>query len=94
MHQEFYENLKSSPGQKLPERAVYPVFIDEPINESIKECEEKSSVLNNYIESQRMSLTKEIVIPSLRDFKTERKLFDTPKIKYCQKDLKKDKHEA
>ena len=89
MHQEFYEDLKNTPIQRSPQRAVYPIVIDEPINQSIKECEDKSSVLNTYIESQRMSLTKEIVVPSLREFKTERRLFDTPKIKNCQKDLRK-----
>jgi len=71
------------------------VILDESIPDSINKCEGKKFVLDDYIRSQNMSMTKEVVAPSLREIKTDKKLFDTNKIKYCLDDLKKikTKHE-
>jgi len=40
-------------------------------------------------------MTKEVVIPSLREFRTDAKLFGTSIIKHCKRDIKKigEKHE-
>ena len=61
----------------------------------IKTCRNRQVVLNNYIGSQNIKLTKEVVVPSLRQFQTDSTLFATTKIKHWLKDIKKigDKHE-
>ena len=59
-----------------------PNMVSESINESLKMCKTKRVALNNYIDIHKITMAREIVVPSLRNIKTDKKLFDTPQIKF------------
>ena len=49
------------------------------------------SLMDKYITSQPIRIAKEIVVPSLQMFKTDKALFSTPKIKHVEPDIRKIK---